>query len=426
MRGNGAGPRGATQGEAAVLDNIDGKFNVGGVLLDQPFKIRRLGHFGFNAYQMDACLHFYHALLGFRIVDTATPYQDKEVPEEFKPFGNLTRYFFRYAHDHHAFVLYNHRHRGAVDKLGRWRENITVNQITWQCGSLAEVVDARNWLVESGRNVVRAGRDMPGSNWHVYVMDPDWFQNELYYGMEQIGWQGNSKPSAMADREFREVPELPQISEYREVRDALAEGVDLLSGYRDAEPLPETHDVDGILLGRPFKIVKHGPVQLFCDDLDASLAFYRDTLGFIPTEEVDYKGHRCVYLRNNTEHHSLALYPVAMRKALGARDDTLLFSFGVQLANYRQLKDAVAFLKTHGVEFRDMPPELTPGMDYNAFALDPDGHLIQLYTAMEQVGWDGKPRPADQRRRIKPGAWPDTVEPLGDTYMGEPFLGPFG
>jgi catechol 2,3-dioxygenase-like lactoylglutathione lyase family enzyme len=402
------------------------KFDVGGVMLDQPFKIRRLGHFGFNAYKMDECLHFYRSLLGFRIVDSTDPYAGKEIPEEFRAFGNMTRYFFRYGHDHHAFVLYNHPHRGKMDKLGRWRENITVNQITWQCGSLAEVVNGHKWMVDGGCNVVRAGRDMPGSNWHVYVMDPDWFQNELYYGMEQIGWQGNSKPKAMGERGFHEVPGLPQVSEYTEVNDARAADIDLLSGYRDTEPMPETFDVDGILLGRPFKIVRHGPVRLFCEDLGASLAFYRDTLGFIVTEEVDYRGHRCVFLRNNTEHHSMALYPVALRTALGVRDDTLLFSFGVQLANYRQLRDAVGFLKEHGMEIRDLPPEITPGMDHTTFAVDPDGHLVQLYYYMEQVGWDGKPCPADRRRKVEQGEWPETLATLADTYMGEPFLGPWG
>jgi hypothetical protein len=39
----------------------------------------------------------------------------------------------------------------------------------------------------------------------------------------------------------------------------------------------------------------------------------------------------------------------------------------------------VAFLKSHGVTFIDaIPPELYPGVDYSAFALDPDGHCIQL------------------------------------------------
>jgi len=411
-----------------MLDNIDGRYNVGGVLLDRPFKITRLGHFGINAIRMEEALHFYHALLGFRIVDIRDQYPEgRAVPDEFKPFGDLRGFFFRYSHDHHAFVLYNHRFRGATDRLGRWREQVTVNQITWQCSTLEEIVNAHAWFKEKGCNVIRAGRDMPGSNWHVYLMDPDWFQNELYYGMEQIGWNGHSKPWDMHDREFREAPDLPQMSEYREVEDAIDRGSDLLSGYRDVEPLDEKYNVNGILLGRPFKITKIGPVRLFCEDMDAAIGFYRDTLGFIETETVDYKGHRCVFLRNNTEHHSMALYPIGLRSVLGCREDSQLFAFAVRLGNYQQLRNAVGFFRAHGCEVReDIPRELYPGVDYTAFVVDPDGQLIQLYTTMEQVGWDGKPRPAADRRRIKPGDWPDAIEPTSDTGMGEPFLGPLG
>ena len=45
----------------------EAKYSVGGVLFDQPFKIRRLGHFGINAYRMSDALRFYNDLLGFRI-----------------------------------------------------------------------------------------------------------------------------------------------------------------------------------------------------------------------------------------------------------------------------------------------------------------------------------------------------------------------
>lgn len=411
-----------------MLDSIDGKYNVGGVLLDRPFKIRRLGHFGINAIKMEEALHFYHALMGFKIVDIRDPFPDgREIPDELKPFGDLRGYFFRYSHDHHAFVLYNHRQRGAIDKLGRWRENITVNQITWQVGTLAEVVNGHHWLTDRGSNMIRAGRDMPGSNWHTYLMDADWFQNELYYGIEQIGWDGYSKPWDMHNREFKEVAPLPQISEYQEVKEALDAGVEMNTGYRDIEPLEEKYDVDGILLGRPFKITKIGPVRLFCQDIDAALSFYRDSLGFIETETVDYKGHRCVFLRNNTEHHSMSLYPIALRKELGCREDTQLFAFAVRLANYQQLKNAVKFFREQGCAVReDIPQELYPGIDYTAFVVDPDGQLIQLYAYMEQVGWDGKPRPACERRPVTPGDWPDALDSVSDSYMGEPFLGPLG
>ena len=42
-------------------------YNVGGVMLPRPFKIRRLGHFGFNLSDMAEGLHFYRDLLGFKV-----------------------------------------------------------------------------------------------------------------------------------------------------------------------------------------------------------------------------------------------------------------------------------------------------------------------------------------------------------------------
>lgn len=404
----------------------EAKFSVGGVLYDQPFKIRRLGHFGVNAYRMTECLHFYRDLLGFRITDIRNLLTDRPglKAEDFKDFGDLNGYFFRYGHDHHAFVLYNHRLRKFSDR--NYKEDVTINQITWQVGSLAEVVEGDQWFRRSAQKVVRSGRDMPGSNWHSYLMDPDQHKNEIYYGMEQIGWDGRSKPWDMHEREFEKAPPLPQISEYEEVNQAMARGSDLVSGYRDAENLPLKYDVQGVLLARPFKIVKHGPVNLFVQDVMKAEGWYHDTLGFVVSEEVVYRGHRCVFLRNNTEHHSLSLYPVELRKELGLREDTTLMSFGIQLGSYQQLLGAIDFLKSHGVSFRELPQELTPGMDHTILAFDPDGHAIQLYWSMEQIGWDGKPRPARERRKIVAGAWPKVLEANSDSFTGEPFLGPLG
>ena len=403
------------------------KFNVGGVLLNQPFKIRRLGHFGINMFKMTEGLHFYKDLLGFKIVDIRDQTHGGKVPipDEYKAFGDINGYFFRYAHDHHAFVLYNHRFRKATDTRGRVKDGVTINQITWQVGSLAETVTAHNWFKERGEKVVRNGRDMPGSNWHTYLMDPDMHQNELYWGIEQVGWDGYSKPWEMHYREFSKTPDLPQMSEHAEVDEAIAKGINLTSGYRDKDNMPAKYDVQGILLGRPFKIVKHGPVNLFVEDMQKSLDWYCNTLGFILTEETSYQGHRCFFLRNNTEHHSLALFPMALRKTLGLREDSTTMAFGLQLGNYQQLLDAVAFLKSHGVTMRELPPELTPGMDHTILAHDPDGGAVQLYWSMEQVGWDGKPRPASQRRKVTPGAWPKALEGNSDSFAGEPLLGPW-
>jgi hypothetical protein len=44
---------------------------------------------------------------------------------------------------------------------------------------------------------------------------------------------------------------------------------------------------------------------------------------------------------------------------------------------------------------------------------------------MEQIGWDGRPRPASERRRVN-GQWPALLEPLSDTYVDQVFQGPLG
>src|SRR5262249_8947766 len=142
--------------------------------------------------------------------------------------------------------------------------------------------------------------------------------------------------------------------------------------------------------------------------------------------EVKYKKHRCFFLRTNTEHHSVALYPLALRDELGLKADSTLMSFGLQLGSYKQLRDAVAFLKADGVTIKHLPPELFPRIDYRVLALDPDGFAVQLYWYMEQVGWDGRPRPASQRPKIDNASWPEAVDGKSDAFLGEPFLGPLG
>jgi catechol 2,3-dioxygenase-like lactoylglutathione lyase family enzyme len=409
----------------AMTTAVQTKYDVGGVLLDRPFKIRRLGHFGFNVVNMDEAKRFYIDLLGFRISDVADFFASRLTDEQKAQLkGDARGYFTRYGGDHHAFVLFN---KQAMDLMrGTAGSLVTINQITWQVGSLQEVGDAAKWLSEKGAPLQRVGRDMPGSNWHAYVNDPDGHTNELYYGIEQVGWDGYSKPRSMYDRGFREAPALPQISEFQEVQDALSKGIDLESGYRHIDELEAKYDVQGVMLTRPFKITRIGPVGLFVDDLDAAIAYYRDMLGFQPSEETQQDGERVVHLRANTEHHSMTLMPLSLRAKLGLSEHTTSAFFGIQLANYRQLRDACDFLEAKGVRVdRNPAASLRPGMDYVTHAWDPDGHCIQLYYYMEQVGWDSKVRSQAERRPVQ-STWPETVEPLPDSYHGEAYLGPWG
>lgn len=402
---------------------MSGEYDVGGIRLPRPFRVRRLGHFGIYVNDPDAILDFYSRLLGFRVADQID-YTGRLPEEEMAKLGPRIGYFTRHGTEHHSFVIFPKHVARAVYKSPA-NSDITINQITWQVGSLREVSDGFRYFKDRGHIIHRVGRDLPGSNWNVYPKDPEGHVNELFYGIEQIGWNGLSKPMSMHETRYTAPPPLPHISEYAELARAREKNVDLQAGVRHVENGAEKYDVGGVLLARPFKAVRVGPVRLFVEDMDKCLPFYRDELGLATTEEVTWNGHRCVFLRANTEHHSIALYPKALRAELGLSPHSSLMSFGVQVGDYRQLRDAVAFLRAEGVTVRTLPPELSPGIDYSAFAVDPDGHAIQLYYYMEQVGWDGRSRPAAQRPKVDNERWPETLPARSDTYLGEAFLGPW-
>jgi catechol 2,3-dioxygenase-like lactoylglutathione lyase family enzyme len=245
--------------------------------------------------------------------------------------------------------------------------------------------------------------------------------------MEQIGWDGLSKPFSMHDRGFREAPQLPQIPEDEEVRASAKRGDDLVSGSALRDALDGTqYLVEGIMLPRPFKVIKGGPISLFVKDVDVATRFYAHQMGLRVSEETVYNGHRCVFLRANTEHHTIALYPIALRAELGVRQDSTTFSVGFQVGSYRQLCDARTFLEHRGRTILDLPSALHPGIDYAFHVLDPDGQASLLYFSMEQIGWDGQPRPAAARPRVIAGAWPDALAETPDVYGGETLLGPLG
>jgi catechol 2,3-dioxygenase-like lactoylglutathione lyase family enzyme len=405
------------------------QFDVGGVLLPRPFKIRRFGHFGLNLDRLDEAIPFYTDLLGFRVTDEMNLFN--EVPEELRSIvedvvTDPRMIFTSNSSDHHALLL-AHRTFGTLTGNDRVAKDNTLSQITWQVGSLQEVVDAAAFLRAKGVEIARVGRDMPGGNWHVYFLDPDDNTVELYYGMEQIGWSRKSRPREMRYRAFSTVPPLPQMSEAAELQEALDCEIDLHSGWSPSEThLKETEDVGGVLLARPFKVTRLGPISMFTDRMQEMLAFYTELLGFEVVEESVYLGFRVVYLRSGTEHHSFVLADKELRRRIGLSEHTSCMSIGMEVGSYSQLRAAVKHFEEKGHTLVDnVPAELYLGVDYAAHLLDPEGHLLCFYYYMEQVGWDGEPRPQSQRRTVT-DPWPETLVPLSDTYVDQTYMGPLG
>jgi len=394
------------------MKNGGARHDVGGVMMRRPFKVRRLGHFALWHTDLEAARRFHVELLGFRQTDYVR-----------SPNGDPLAMFTSHGTDHHSFVAI-HASTAADVRKAHLQNGIRINQISFQVGTLEEVAHAHAWFSGHDVPISRIGRDFPGSNWALYVFDPDGHRIELFYGMEQIGWTRRSKPPAAYLPIPFDVPSLPQPAEITEVQEFERNGESFAPGFRPEESSPHDFNVGGIRLPRPFKVSEIGPIGIFVTDIDRSERFYAELLGLTKTEDVIYRGHRCVYLRAGTNHHCVALIPVALRDTLRLDGSTSLLSFGVGMGSYAQLRDAVAFLKSHGVRFTDSVPwELHPGIERAAYAIADDGHLIQLYFGMEQIGWNGQPRPAASRQ--KPSMpWPEVIEESADTYAGHTIQGP--
>jgi catechol 2,3-dioxygenase-like lactoylglutathione lyase family enzyme len=391
------------------------RYDVGGVLLPRPFKAGRLGHVGLYVEDMAASVRFYGDLLGFRVTDHL---RGEDATAD--PYGT----FLTYNSDHHAMVLIG----AAVARArgDRYARGITVNQISFQVATLREVIDTHEMLVREGAPVWRVGRDVPGSNWAVYFTDPDGHTVELFYGMEQIGWDRRSKPLAAFGRYRSSAPPaLPQLAELDEIRAVAADGADTDGGHQWDDRRPAAYDVGGVLLPRPFKVVNSGPISLFVADLGESVRFYTDRMGLAVTEEISYAGQRVVFLRAGAEHHTITLLPLALRSELGLAERTTLMAYGLQVATYRQLRDAADFLAGHGYPVTAVPPELHAGIDYAVHVTDPEGHCVQLYHELESVGSAGRPLTATERRRAG-GDWPALLEPGRPAAPNLTYQGPLG
>jgi catechol 2,3-dioxygenase-like lactoylglutathione lyase family enzyme len=148
----------------------------------------------------------------------------------------------------------------------------------------------------------------------------------------------------------------------------------------------------------PVKVKKIGHVVYRVSDLERSVRFWKEIMGF---KESDRNEHGMVFLRNAADHHTIALAQAAPGAKLADPNDRGalgLNHFAMEVGSVDELFKIREFLKAKGVDITyegRRGPGSNPGVEF----LDPDGYQLELYADMEQIGWDGKSRPAPFWRR---------------------------
>ena len=120
------------------------------------------------------------------------------------------------------------------------------------------------------------------------------------------------------------------------------------------------------------QIAKLGYVGFNTPDVEAMLAYYTNVLGLTLVER---SGNGEVYLRNVLDHHTIVLYPA---KEQGVRH------IGLQLGGGETLQDAATQLQKQGIAV-ETQSDAQPGVTEQLQFADPEGTILHLYAAMEQV-----------------------------------------
>jgi catechol 2,3-dioxygenase-like lactoylglutathione lyase family enzyme len=145
--------------------------------------------------------------------------------------------------------------------------------------------------------------------------------------------------------------------------------------------------------GLPFRIGKLGHVVLNVSDLERSVAFYTQVLGFsvsdvYPAEMVP---GGMVFMRCNADHHGVAL--VGGAKARPERADMHHLAF--EVGTLDEVLRARDHLRKHGATV-DFEGRRRAGCQIAVEFRDPDGHRLEIYWGVDQVGSDGHVRPPQE------------------------------
>jgi catechol 2,3-dioxygenase-like lactoylglutathione lyase family enzyme len=150
--------------------------------------------------------------------------------------------------------------------------------------------------------------------------------------------------------------------------------------------------------GMPFHISKLGHVVLQVSNIERSTEFYTRILGFrvsdVYPDEMMPGG--MVFLRCNTDHHCLALVGAATGQSANRELHHLAFEVPT-LAEVVRARDR---LLAHNVQI-DFEGRRRAGCQIAVEFRDPDNHSVEIYWGVDQVGSDGRVRPANEWHGVK-------------------------
>ncbi|HEY7167334.1 MAG TPA: VOC family protein [Candidatus Binatia bacterium] len=162
----------------------------------------------------------------------------------------------------------------------------------------------------------------------------------------------------------------------------------------DIEKLRKLQPPEGI----GFKIRRLAHVVLQVSDLERSLIFYTQVLGFKVTEiySEDLQPGGFAFLRCGTDHHTVAL----VGGGKGRSQHAELHHAAFEVASVDEVFAVRERLREHGATIT-FDGRRRAGCQIAVEFLDPDGHCLEVYWGLDQIGSNGYVRPSSEWKGIK-------------------------
>ncbi len=163
--------------------------------------------------------------------------------------------------------------------------------------------------------------------------------------------------------------------------------------------------------GMPFRIQKLGHVVLNVTNLEKSVEFYTQVLGFAVSDVYpeDMVPGGMVFMRYNADHHGVAVVGSMKEPSRSVELNHMAFEVGT-LDEVLRARD---HLCKHNVQV-DFEGRRRAGAQIAIEFRDPDGHRLEIYWNVDQVGTDGYTRPPEEWK------WAHTLEEaIADPVRGQ-------
>jgi len=138
--------------------------------MTNPIRISKIGHVGLYCRDLQRMVDFYTRVLGFKVSD---------VNEK-----GMT--FLRFGADHHSFVLAPAPQTPSGPTV--------LQQIAMEVADLEALKGMRRYLLDQGVKASAIKHEGPGNDYTFDFDDPEGNRLQFFCEMDQIGWDGKSRP----------------------------------------------------------------------------------------------------------------------------------------------------------------------------------------------------------------------------------------